>query len=126
MHAPKRSLLTDFYEREARKLIQDAKAKHQEKLQEHFAYEDLAELLRAHGMDIEHQALINKIRKANFSLTFAMEVLTVLGQPRINIPPLPPAEKAKILRRSRTARLYSIRRSSRPAANARVALSGIC
>jgi hypothetical protein len=99
MHPPKRSLLADFYEREARKLIQDAKAKHKDKLKESFAYEDLAELLRAHGMDVEHQALINKIRKGNFSLAFAMEVLTILGQTRIDIPPLPPAEKAKIRRR---------------------------
>ena len=96
MHPPKRSLLAEFYEREARKLIHDAKDKYEEKLGEPFAFQDLAELLLAHGMDIGHQALINKIRKGNFSLAFAMEVLTILGQTRIDIPPLPPAEKAKI------------------------------
>jgi hypothetical protein len=55
----------------------------------------LADLLGEHGMKIDHQALINKINKGNFSFAFAMEVLTILGETRIDIPPLPPRLKSK-------------------------------
>ncbi|TWO72329.1 hypothetical protein FN976_06410 [Caenimonas sedimenti] len=90
--------MSAFYEREARRLIRDVKNK-QAKPGKPFAYEDLADLLRRQGMKISRQSLTNKITRGTFSLAFAMEVLALLGENRIDIPPLPAAEKAKIPRR---------------------------
>jgi hypothetical protein len=98
MRPAKRSPLTAFYEQEARRLIRNVKDK-QKKPGEPFAYEDLAQLLRQQGMHITRQGLTNKVTRGTFSLAFAMEVLALLGETRIDIPPLPPALKRKAARR---------------------------
>lgn len=79
-----KSPLDTYYQRLVRKMVIDAK----DRQEQPFAYRDLADRLREHGIHIDHQVLINKIRRGTFSFAFALQVLAALGETKINIPKL--------------------------------------
>ncbi|MEJ7931477.1 DUF6471 domain-containing protein [Ramlibacter sp. AN1015] len=91
--ADKDSLQIDFFRRYAKKVIQDARH------DGNFPYWEIAERLQALGVDIEEQALINKVNRNSYSFVFALQLLSAMGKTSIDIPTLP--EELKRRRRRR-------------------------
>ncbi len=93
--ADKDSLQVDFFRRYAKKLIQDARD------DGNFPYWEIAERLQALGVDIDTQALINKVNRNAFSFVFALQLLSAMGKTTLPIPTLPDELKRR-RRRSRS------------------------
>jgi hypothetical protein len=81
--------LTAYYRREALKMIRDAKDR-KDRRDEPYKYRDLADDLLQYGVDMEHQALINRLNRGTFSFAFGLQVLAALGVTHITIPQPPP------------------------------------
>lgn len=89
--------LTAFYRRTALKIIRDAKAaKNKERW---YPWRVIADDLFDYGVDIEPQALINRIGREAFSFTFALQVLAAMGVKQITIPQPPDELKLTFTRR---------------------------
>ena len=69
-----------FYERQARDLVMMLRE------QKGISYRDLQLRLQAHGVDMELQALTNRITRGKFSFTFALQLLAAMDVKNLWLP----------------------------------------
>lgn len=73
----------DFYEAEAKRIIQFARATCDPPLQ----FDELFERMKEHGWTAsEAQVLITKVNRGRFSFAFALQLLAAMGVKSIDIP----------------------------------------
>ncbi|MBX3657963.1 MAG: hypothetical protein KF740_05985 [Ramlibacter sp.] len=74
-----------FYETEARELIKRIRR------EKDVPYWRLAENLSALGVEMEEQALINRVNRGRYSFAFALQLLAALGVETLEVPRPPRA-----------------------------------
>lgn len=75
-----------FYETEARELIKRIRR------DKGVPYWKLAESLSESGVDMDVQALINRVNRGNYSFAFALQLLAALGVETLEVPRPPRAD----------------------------------
>lgn len=79
-----------FYEKQARDVVMMLRK------QKRISYRDLQRRLQAHGVNMEWQALINRVTRGNYNFAFALQLLAAMDVRMLLLPNVHARDGARI------------------------------